>query len=570
MNAQIHFIGDLLVEKGLLTKKKKEELEAELAEVPGTDGKNFEDYLIQDGIVSEEALLRAYSEHLGYLFVDLSQHPIDPECISLIPFKFANRNTVIPVKREDNVLTVALRDPFDISITDQLNTLTQLNIDVVISRAEDIRSAIRFHYGTGAETVDRLVQDREADVLTTAQSVEQEFGEYEIADGASMVKYVNQLLLDAYHERATDIHIEPFRKKLQIRYRIDGILHEAKAPEKIQKLHAAIISRLKVMANLNISERRMPQDGRCKIVVNNQDIDLRLSTYPTMYGEGMSIRLFNMSASMIDLKEVGLQEAHYARVTELLKKPNGIILVTGPTGCGKTTTLYSCINYMADTKIRIVTLEDPIEYQMDGINQIQTDPKAGLTFASGFRSILRQDPDVILVGEIRDGETAQIAIRAALTGHLVLSTLHTNNALASVARLLDLGIEPFLLTNTLKAVIAQRLVRRICPACKEPYTPEKELLAAFEAGGKEGNGQSPFYHGRGCDRCHQTGYFGRIALIELLTLDEQLNELIARGNSRAELRKQAEISGMKTLQEDGFNKVREGLTTIDEVIRVIE
>jgi len=570
MNAQIKFIGDLLIKKGLLTKAQKKKLEVELTENTASDSKSFEDHLIQKEIISEEALLHVYSDHLGRRFIDLSQHPIDPQSISLVPIKFAMQHTVIPVKLEDNVLTVALRDPFDISIIDQLKTFTQCDINVVISKSEDIQSAIKFHYGTGAETVDRLVQDRDDESPTTAELVEKEFDENEITNEASMVKYVNQLLMDGHKERATDIHIEPFRDKLQIRYRIDGVLHEAKTPKEIQKLHLAIISRLKVMANLNISEKRKPQDGRCKLTINDQEIDLRLSTYPTLYGEGMSIRLLNRSSTLIDLKEVGLQDDHYKQITELLKKPNGIILVTGPTGCGKTTTLYSCINYITDTKIRIVTLEDPIEYQMDGVNQIQTDAKIGLTFASGFRSILRQDPDVILVGEIRDSETAQIAIRSALTGHLVLSTLHTNNALASVARLLDLGIEPFLLTSTLKAVVAQRLVRRICPACKKKYTPNKDQLAMFKFVEKRLRETATFYHGKGCDQCHHTGYFGRIALVEMLTLDDELNELIAKGNSKVELRKQAEETGMKTLREDGFQKVIQGLTTLDEVVRVIE
>ncbi len=570
LSAQIQFIGDLLVKKGYLTKDKKGEIEVELAESKASGSKDFEEYLIQKGIISEEVLLKVYSDHLGRPLVDLSQFPIDPQSISLVPIKFAIQHMVIPVKLEDGALTVALRDPFDISIIDQLNTLTQLHIDVVLSKSEDIQAAIQFHYGTGAETVDRLVQDHETEAPITSPSVSKELDEHAATDNASMVKYINQLLLGAHEARATDIHIEPFRNNLQIRYRIDGILHETKAPKEIQKLHLAIISRLKVMANLNIVERRVPQDGRCKITVENQEIDLRLSTYPTLYGEGMSIRLLNRDSAPIDLKQVGLQDQHYQQITGLLEKPNGIILVTGPTGSGKTTTLYSCINHIADSKIRIVTLEDPIEYQMDGVNQIQTDPKVGLTFAHGFRSILRQDPDVILVGEIRDSETAQIAIRAALTGHLVLSTLHTNNALASVARLLDLGIEPFLLTSTLKAVIAQRLVRCICPTCKEKYAPDKEQLAMFDFVDKAIRESTTFYRGKGCDECHRTGYLGRIALVELLTLDDSLNELIAKGNSKIELKKQAEELGMKTLQEDGFYKVREGLTTIDEVIRVVE
>jgi len=568
-DAQIHFIADLLITKGLLSQKQKDDLEAELAKNALPNSKHLENYLIQKGILLEEALLQVYSDYLGCPFVDLSQQPIDSQAIALVPFKFASQNKVIPIKKEDNMVTVALRDPFDVSIIDELKMLTQLEINTVISTSEDIQSAIRYHYGTGADTVDHLVRDNIKAPASPVVSAGKSDDENEIADEASIVKYVNQLLFHAFQERATDIHIEPFYKKLRIRYRIDGVLYETKTPKEIQKLHLAIVSRLKVMSHLNIAEKRFPQDGRCKIVFEGQEIDLRLSTYPTLYGEGVSIRLLHRGSVRIGLKYIGLEDAHYRTITDLLKKPNGIILVTGPTGCGKTTTLYSCLNHINDARIRIITLEDPIEYQMDGVNQIQTNAKVDLTFASGFRAILRQDPDVILVGEIRDSETAQIAIRAALTGHLILSTLHTNNALAAIARLLDLGIEPFLLTNTLKAVIAQRLVRRICRFCKAEYVPDKALLSAFEIINK-GEQAYSFYRGQGCDHCHQTGYHGRVALIEVLTLDDRLNALIAKGDTKNELRKQAEVSGMKTLKEDGINKIKAGLTTLDEVIRVIE
>jgi type II secretory ATPase GspE/PulE/Tfp pilus assembly ATPase PilB-like protein len=391
-----------------------------------------------------------------------------------------------------------------------------------------------------------------------------------IVKDASIIKYVNQIILEAYDKRATDIHIEPFENRLRIRYRIDGILHETKTPSDINKLRPIIVSRLKIMANMNIAEKRRPQDGRCKIKLKGEDIDLRLSTFPTLFGEGVSIRLLSRSSILFGLNQLGLSELEFDKLQLILKKPHGIILVTGPTGCGKTTTLYACLNYLNDSKVNIVTLEDPIEYQLEGINQIQINPKIDLTFASGLRSILRQDPDIIMVGEIRDLETAHIAIRSALTGHLIFSTLHTNDALSSITRLLDLGIEPYLVANTVKAVIAQRLVRLICEDCKQEYSPSREFLESVGFGQEEMKGVLTFFKGTGCESCSYTGYRGRTALFELLLMDEHISSLISTNTPKEQLRNQAKAYGMKTLREDGFEKIKKGLTTVEEVIRVIE
>lgn len=567
IHAQIDFIGGLLVSKGVLTAVEVHALKEEVEQNPVLD--DFEELIIERGLITEEALLEIYSDYLSMPVMDIRKEAITPQIVSLIPAKFANTHGVLAVKRDQDHLTIATRHPFDVHVMDELKTFTGLSIIPVLCPQADIQRAINQYYGTGAETVEKLVREHQGRGQTGEHKLP--FGldpAQEGVDDGSMVDYVNQLLLEGFRERATDIHIEPFKNRLRVRYRIDGVLVEAKTPQHLKKIQDAILSRLKVMANLNISEKRRPQDGRCKLMVDGRDIDLRVSTFPTLFGEGMCIRLLSAGAVLLELKQLGLADKDFETISTLLKKPNGILLVTGPTGCGKTTTLYSCINQINQANVNIVTLEDPIEYQIDGVNQIQVNPKADLTFASGFRSVLRQDPDIIFVGEVRDGETAQIAIRAALTGHLIFSTLHTNNALASVARLLDLGIEPYLITNTLKAVIAQRLVRRICSKCKESYRPGEDVAWLVKQLEQQQKDKVEFFRGKGCAHCNQTGYRGRIALFELLTIDENLNKIILTGDPHGQLNKQAEVAGMSTLQQDGLRKVSEGLTTLEEVVRV--
>ncbi len=562
IEAQLQLIGSLLVKKGILPQSQLDEL-AQLLSTEEHAKSNFENILIEKELVTEEQLLRIYSDQFNYPFISLKEFTIEPSTVNDIPAKFANQNTLIALKKEDDQLTVALRNPFEINVLDDLKMFTKCDITPVLCLKEEIEEAIKTHYGVGAETIEKLVRAKGPE--TAAAEISSSTLDFdELVKDTSMVKYVNQLLFEAFEQRATDIHIEPFKDRLRIRHRIDGILYEANTPAELIKLQDAIISRFKIMSNLDIAEKRRPQDGRCMVSLNGKEVDLRLSTFPTLHGEGLSIRLLSRDSILLSLGQLGLSQNEYDRFQTTLKKSNGIILVTGPTGCGKTTTLYACMNYLNKVAINIVSLEDPIEYQLEGINQIQTNNKVDLTFANGFRSILRQDPDVVLVGEIRDSETAQIAMRAALTGHLILSTLHTNNAVATLSRLLDLGVEPYFLTHTLKCVIAQRLVRIICPECKEKYHPDGKLLQALGL-----SHEIPaFFKGNGCPECNQTGYRGRMAIFEVLFIDESLAHLINTGASQKELFDKARDNGMRSLQNDGFDKIKQGLTTIDEVIRV--
>jgi len=571
IKAQLQLFDNILVKNGLLSPSQLREIEEQINKNPSLSQEDLENIIINGGFVSEEKLLIAYSKYLNIPYFDLKQSDIDSDIVSLIPAKFANDNKVIAIGKEDGTLIVALRDPFDINIVDELKILTGFRIKPVISKLEDITKAIKVSYGVGAETVEKLVKDSKTPSLDlelvkaeTPQDLE------EMAKDSSIVNYVNQLLMEAYKKRATDIHIEPFRDKLRIRFRIDGVLYEIKSLPDVKKLQPAIVSRFKIMAKLNIAERRRPQDGRCRIKLHGQEVDLRLSTFPTLFGEGLSIRLLTSSSILFGLDELGFPEDAFSKIKVVLNKPNGMILVTGPTGCGKTTTLYACLSYLNDSKVNIVSLEDPIEYQLEGINQIQVNPKIDLTFANGLRSILRQDPDVIMVGEIRDLDTAQISVRAALTGHLIFSTLHTNNALSSVNRLFDLGIEPYLVANTLRAIIAQRLIRVICNSCKKEYSPDERLLEASGFKREELNKGIHFFKGYGCIECNNTGYKGRTAIFEFLAVDDEMSSLIARAAPKSELAKQAKLLGMKSLKESGIDKVKNGITTLEEVIRVTE
>jgi len=571
IKAQLQLFDNILVKNGLLSPSKLREIEERINKNPSLSQEDLENIIINEGFISEEKLLIAYSQYLNIPYFDLKQSDIDSDIVSLIPAKFANDNKVIAIGKEDGTLIVALRNPFDINIVDELKILTGFKIKPVISKLEDIVKAIKVSYGVGAETVEKLIKDSKTPSLDSelAKAETPEDLE-EMAKDSSIVNYVNQLLMEAYKKRATDIHIEPFRDRLRIRFRIDGVLYEIKSLPDVKKLQPAIVSRFKIMAKLNIAERRRPQDGRCRIKLHGQEVDLRLSTFPTLFGEGLSIRLLISSSILFGLDELGFPEDAFSKIKVVLNKPNGMILVTGPTGCGKTTTLYACLSYLNDSKVNIVSLEDPIEYQLEGVNQIQVNPKIDLTFANGLRSILRQDPDVIMVGEIRDLDTAQISVRAALTGHLIFSTLHTNDALSSVNRLFDLGIEPYLVANTLRAVIAQRLIRIICNNCKKEYLPDERLLEASGFKREELNKDTRFFKGSGCSECNNAGYKGRTAIFEFLVVDDDMSSLIAASAARSELAKQARILGMKSLKESGIDKVKNGITTLEEVIRVTE
>ncbi|MFH1062885.1 MAG: ATPase, T2SS/T4P/T4SS family [Candidatus Omnitrophota bacterium] len=570
INARFQFIANILIEKAVLNQEQVHDFQQKFGSNFPETQEELETFIIQNGLLSENDLLSAYSKHLNIPIIDLTQIEIDPQAISLIPAKFANRNKVIAIKKQGLSLVVAMRNPFGIHVIDELKVLTNYKITPILAKTEGIASAIKTHYGVGAETVETLVKASKESIQAELSQLKQVADAPEkMAENASIINYVNQILLEAYQKNATDIHIEPFDDKLRIRYRIDGVLQEAKTSPDIKQLQVFIISRLKIMAGINIAERRRPQDGRCKIKLADEDVDLRLSTFPTLFGEGLSIRLLSKKMLDFGIDQLGFPKESMEKLKNILKKTNGIILVTGPTGCGKTTTLYSCLSYINDTKINIITLEDPIEYQLQGINQIQINPQVDLTFATGLRSILRQDPDIIMVGEIRDIETAQISIRAALTGHLMFSTLHTNDALSSIIRLLDLGIEPYLVSGTVRAVIAQRLVRKICTHCKVKYIPDQSTLNAV---GFSQNRDYPeiFYKGAGCAECNDTGFRGRLGIYELLIVDETLGACIVAGGSAQQLKEQAIKNNMISLKADGMEKVKQGITTIEEVLRVTE
>ncbi|MBN3041301.1 MAG: Flp pilus assembly complex ATPase component TadA, partial [Candidatus Omnitrophica bacterium] len=575
INAQISLIGDILVNSGCLSKEQITDIKDQLQDDPSLIKDNFESFLLEKGLISEDVLLDAYSKHFNIAFLDLKSLSLEPAVVSLIPAKFAKKNKVISVKKQENTLTVAVRNPFDISLADELKMITGLSILTALAKSEDIIKAIDSHYGVGAETVEKLVQAQQAPLeLLTESTIGISADIEELVKDTSIINYVNQLFLEAHSKRATDIHIEPFEDTLRIRHRIDGVLYPVKTPKDIKKLQVAIISRLKIMANLNIAEKRRPQDGRCKISLQGEEVDLRFSTFPTLFGEGISIRFLPTKSIFLGLDKLGFSDSDNKRLQNLLSKPNGIILVTGPTGCGKTTTLYACLNHLNDDRLNIVTLEDPVEYQLKGVNQIQINPKVDLTFANGLRSVLRQDPDVIMVGEVRDLDTAQISMRAALTGHLILSTLHTNDAVSSIARLVNIGVEAYLVANTLKGVIAQRLVRRVCEYCRERFEPAKTYLDSFGLKGINSH-EHILFKAKGCPECNHTGYRGRIGIFEMLIINEEMSSIIMRGGlkrgvDRDEFIKVASKNQMKSLLEDGIEKSLMGLTTLEEVMRMTE
>jgi type II secretion system protein E len=471
---------------------------------------------------------------------------------------------IIPLGREGARLRLALAEPEDVVLVDEIRWLLRTEIAPLAAAPEAIEEALRRIYGLGADTVDRMaLTDGETfhAELMAASDLEQE------GEEAGVIRFVNQLLLEAFRERATDIHLEPFAARLRIRYRVDGILYEVPAPEALQHLHAAIVSRIKIMANLNIAEQRLPQDGRIKVRTSQRELDLRVSILPTPFGETVNLRILNGAHVTLGLEHLGLLPRDLALLERLLQKPYGIILVTGPTGSGKTTTLYSCLNRLNEAARKIITVEDPIEYQLHGVSQVQVNPKIGLSFAQGLRSLLRHDPDVMLVGEIRDRETAEVTIQVAMTGHLVFSTLHTNDAPGSVARLSNMGIEPYLLAASAECLLAQRLVRVICPHCKTPELGRNGKSAAVS---RLLQNEAVLYRGRGCGQCKHTGYFGRTAIYEFMAIDDEIREHIVKKTPANALRQIALAKGMVGLRQDGLEKIKMGITTLEEVMRVTQ
>ncbi len=513
----------------------------------------------------EDVFLPALAQAMQIPYVKVGDKPIAGEILEKVPTKAIFQYNVIPVGIENGTLRVATSEPFRPGLADSLRLASGLRVKFALSPAADIEKASKKFYGVGADTLDRLIADNQIDLDQDAGTLVGDLSNLD--QEASVVKFVNQVIWEAHHDRGTDIHIEPLENDLRIRYRIDGVLHPTPLPPQMKRFQSAIISRIKVMAGMDIAEKRLPQDGRISLRVKGEEIDVRVSTMPTVYGESVSLRLLMRSSGMYGMDRLGLFKDDEDVLHRLIRRPHGILLVTGPTGSGKSTSLYAWLHTINSVDKRILTVEDPIEYEMAGINQIQMKPEIGLTFAVGLRHILRQDPDVIMVGEIRDQETADIAIRAALTGHLVFSTLHTNDSAGGVTRLVDMGIEPFLVASSVEALVAQRLVRRLCPKCKRAWTVEMPFLESI------GFPISKLLTGTicepvGCEECRGTGYAGRTGIYEILLVSDAIRQMIVERRSAADIKVHALEHGMRTLRTDGWRKVLAGVTTLEEVLRV--
>jgi type IV pilus assembly protein PilB len=564
---QTRRLGDLLVAEGLISDA---QLKQALADQKGKTEK-LGSILVRLGFINEEQLIGFLSRQYGIPSITLSNVEVDNETLRLVPPAIARKYEVLPVKRIGGTLTLAMADPTNIFALDDVAFMTNLQILPVVAPQAAIRKAIDRHYEVQQASMSDVLTEITTD-STNVEVVEDEkastvdvFELKESADEAPVVKLVNMVLVDAIRKGASDLHWEPYEKVFRIRFRIDGVLHEMLAPPK--RLEPAIISRLKIMSNLDISERRVPQDGRIKLRYGNREIDFRVSILPTIFGEKAVLRILDKEALQLDLTKLGFDPWSYEKFSHAIHQPYGMVLITGPTGSGKTTTLYSAIATINSPEHNIMTAEDPVEYNLKGVNQVQVNEGVGRTFAAVLRSFLRQDPDVILVGETRDLETAQISIRAALTGHLVFTTLHTNDCPSTVARLLDMGIQPFLLSSSLLVILAQRLGRRICKECRQPIDANEDDLIPY-GHVPTGIGKTQFYKGKGCQVCNFTGMKGRVAIYEVMPISEELRDMILKNASTAELREMAQKQGMKTLRQSGLMKVLEGTTTVEEVLRV--
>jgi len=560
-------LGTLLVENRVVSEKQLERALQRQRERGGLLG----DILIDMGFASEKAVLDALAKQLNidHISPESVTH-IDPELIRLVPERVARQYMVIPLSAHDNVIDVAMANPFDIIAIDDLRAITQHRINTAIISREGARILIEKFYATGGheESLEKVLQDvSETHVeLKKDSDLDRDVALERLkeqSEAAPIVRLVDYIIANAINERASDIHVEPQEKRLNIRYRIDGVLHDIISPAK--ELQMAIVSRIKIMANMDIAERRLPQDGRFTIRIRHREVDLRISTLPTIFGEKVVMRLLEKGALALDLERLGFDDRNLEIFKRHITRAHGIILLTGPTGSGKTTTLYSALSAIKSPEINIVTVEDPVEYQINGVYQVQANPKIGLTFAIGLRHILRQDPDIIMIGEIRDLETAEMGIRSALTGHLVFSTLHTNDASGTITRLINMGVEPYLVSSSLNLAVAQRLVRKICPDCKESYRASKVMLSSFQL---QKSDNVRFYRGKGCTTCKGTGYYGRIAICEMLELKPQVRNLVLNGGDSDTIKQKAiEFGGMTTLRQNGIRKVVEGITTIEEVMR---
>jgi type IV pilus assembly protein PilB len=549
-------LGDILLDSGLVTQQQL----ADAYDEHQRAGRALGRVLVEKGVLTESQLVAALAQQIGLKFVDLSDYPVDGAAIASVPPVVCRRYNALPIGYDDGKLLVAMSDPANVFAIDDIRSITGAEVKPVVATKSDVTSAInRYHRVDG--DLDDLTMSMETDDDDDLSNIK------EVVEDAPIVKFVNLLITQAIQDRASDIHIEPTERDLRVRFRIDGVLHDVmRSPKNIQ---SGVISRLKIMADINIAERRVPQDGRLSVNANGKKIDLRVATLPCVWGEKVVMRVLDNSTALLKLSDLGFSDDNYERYSQSFTKPYGMILVTGPTGSGKSTTLYATLNIVSRPEINVITVEDPVEYRISGINQVQTNPKAGLTFASALRSILRSDPDVVLIGEVRDHETAQIAIEAALTGHLVLTTLHTNDAPSAMTRLIEMGIEPFLVGSALDCVLAQRLARRLCSKCKEAYTPEPDTLLSARFPWEVGMELPTLYRATGCSACAKTGYRGRLALHEVMPVSEEIERLTVEHASAAVIAQSAREAGMTTLRDDGMFKVLKGVTTLEEILRVV-
>ena len=555
-------LEELLLARGLINEEQLEEALFQASE----RGRSVSRVLIELGFLHEADLVMILAEQIGLEFIDLAEAHIDASAVAMVPESTARKHTCIPVELDDDGrLVLAMADPNNVVAVDDIRAFTKRDVKVVVATKAEVVGAISRHYRIDrtAETLaEEAAAEKEAEDKTL-EAITASAG----AQDAPIIKLVNLLITQAVNDRASDIHIEPDERTLRVRFRIDGVLHEVMNPPK--SVQAGITSRLKIMAEINIAERRIPQDGRISVVVQGKQIDIRVATLPTVHGEKIVLRLLDKSSVLLQLQDLGFQPDNFYRFEESFTKPYGMILVTGPTGSGKSTTLYATLNILNSDEVNIITVEDPVEYQLAGVNQVQTNVKAGLTFASALRSILRSDPDIVLIGEIRDRETAQISIEAALTGHLVLSTLHTNDAPSALTRLTEMGIEPFLVASSLDCVLAQRLARRLCERCKEPYAPTEEELVSAKLRFDPSEELPTLYRPVGCTACGRTGYRGRLAVHEIMTVTEDIERMVTENASSEDIGKVARSQGMLTLRDDGMEKVRQGVSSIEEILRVV-
>ncbi len=562
--ARSESLGQIMLNEGMVT---REQLDKAIQTQQRTGG-HLGSLLVEQGAVTEQLLARALSIQWGLPVVDLGTLEIDPDVVKVVPQHLAMRHKVLAIARTKRQIRLAIADPLNVVALDDVRLVTGLELEPVVAASEDLVAAINRYYGGGADLDEAMRQAITGD-FEVAEDRSEEISLEKLrtlTEEAPIVRLVNLIISQAIGDGASDIHLEPHRRSLQIRYRVDGILRDAMAPPKA--MQQAMGSRIKIMANLDIAERRLPQDGRIHVVIEGREYDLRVSTLPTVFGEKVVMRILDQSTAKLTLSKLGFMPGMMETWNELIDKPYGMILVSGPTGSGKTTTLYATLNKLNTIDKNILTIEDPVEYQLPRVNQVHVNPKAGLSFANGLRSFLRQDPDIIMVGEIRDRDTAEIAIQASLTGHLVLSTIHTNDAASATTRLVDMGIEPFLITSSVIGVLAQRLARTICTHCKEAYTPPVEALHRLSITADDGE-EIVFYRGKGCDRCKGSGYKGRTGIFELLVMTDAVRELVLKGASTAEIRNQGVADGMRLLRDDGILKVLEGQTTVDELLRVV-